>query len=224
LVRPPFTINAAPSVKSISGLRGKKVGTSSPTDSTTVVTQDALSRLGLKSSDYQDVTAGGTSARLAGLEGHALDASLMLPPINATAEKEGFHSLGYVPDLVGRTYKFGFSAVVVNPDWAKKNKPALEAYLAARNDALRFLADPANRQESVSILAEETKCSPEVADQIYDMLHIGTPQSAFAPQIGIDLDAVKGTLSALQAMGQAPTSMSPDELVDDSYAADARGQ
>lgn len=223
LIRPPFFLNADESVKSVDDLVGKRIGTSSPTDSTTVVTHGLLNRSGLDPADVEIVSAGGTAARFAGLEGGALDASALLPPINYTAEAEGFHSLGYVPDLAEDGFPFAFAGVIVNPDWAERNRDALVAYLRARGDALEFLADPANRDEAVRILAEATDTDPEIAGRTYDDLHIGTEESAFNSQIGIDPEASEGVLTGLQDAGLAPADLSIDDLVDDNYAADARG-
>lgn len=223
LIRPPFFLNVDDSIKSLEDLVGKKIGTSSPTDSTTVVTHGLLDRGGIDPADVEIVSAGGTAARFAGLEGGALDASALLPPINYTAEEEGFPSLGYLPDLAEDGFPFAFAGVIVNPEWAEQNRDALVAYLQARGDALEFLADSANRDEAIRILAEATDTDPEIAERTYDDLHVGTAQSAFNSQIGVDPEASEGVLAGLKNADLAPADLSIDDLVDDSYAAAARG-
>jgi NitT/TauT family transport system substrate-binding protein len=123
---------------------------------------------------------------------------------------------------MGKDWQFAFTSVIVNPAWAEKNREALVAFLAGRNDALKWLADPANRDEAVDILATETKVSKETADKIYDLMGIGTANSAFAAEIGASEVAAGGVLSALQGMGQAPSEMELASMIDDQYAAEAR--
>ncbi|MGZ2224303.1 ABC transporter substrate-binding protein [Glutamicibacter nicotianae] len=223
LIRPPFFLNSSKDIKTVKDLKGKTVGTSSPTDSTTVVTLGLISRAGIPTSDVEILPAGGTAARFAGLQSGALDASALLPPINYTAENEGFHSVGYLPDLADDGFPFAFAGVIVNPDWASENKDALVSYLQARGDALEFLADPKNKEEAIRILAEATETDPAIAERTYDDLHIGTEKSAFNSEIGIHPEASQGVLTGLQEAELAPAEMTIDELVDDSYAAEARG-
>jgi NitT/TauT family transport system substrate-binding protein len=221
LIRPPFVMNAK-GIGSWEELKGKKIGVSSPTDSTAVVSKEAMSALGFQDGDVELVSSGGTGARYAAMEGGAIDASLLLPPVNFTAEEGGFSRVGYLPDIMGKDWQFAFTSVIVNPAWAEKNREALVAFLAGRNDALKWLADPANRDEAVDILATETKVSKETADKIYDLMGIGTANSAFAAEIGVSEVAAGGVLGALQGMGQAPSDMELAGMIDDQYAAEAR--
>lgn len=223
LIRPPHELHAAPGIKSFKDLVGKNVGTSSPTDSATIVTRDVLRRLDIDASKVNIVAAGGTAARLSGLESGALDATLLLPPVNFTATDQGYPAAGYVPKVLGPDYYFAFSSVIVNPNWASKNENALVAFLKARGEALRFLADPANKAEAIRILAKDTKIEESVAEQTYDLLGIGTKLSAFNSDIGVHQGAAGEVLDALQAFDQAPADLKLDTLVDDSYAAKARG-
>ncbi|MER7797501.1 ABC transporter substrate-binding protein [Microbacterium sp. NPDC096154] len=223
LIHPPFFMSVREGISSLDDLVGKNIGTSSHTDSTTVVTHGLLDRAGIDAADVEIVTAGGTASRFAGLESGALDASALLPPINYTAEENGFASLGYLPDLAEDGFPFAFAGVIVNPDWAEANREALVAYLKARGDALEFLADPANRDEAIRILAEATDTEVEIAERTYDDLHIGTDKSAFNSQIGVHPEASEGVLIGLQKAGLAPEDLTIDGLVDDSYAAEARG-
>jgi NitT/TauT family transport system substrate-binding protein len=222
LVRPPFYLNVKPGITSMEQLKGKKIGTSSPTDNTTIVTIDMLNHLGMSQSDVELVSAGGTAARFAGLQGGAIDASLLFPPVAQKAIAAKFPSLGYLPDLIGNDYKYAFTSVIMNRTWLKDNPDAAKAYLAARNDSLKFLNDPANKDEVIGILAKATNVDTANATDTYNQLHIGTPQSAFASQIGIDDNAVAGTLAILQKLGQAPKDLKPSDIVDPSVAASAR--
>jgi NitT/TauT family transport system substrate-binding protein len=221
LVRPPFTVNAASSINGYQDLAGKTVAVSTPTDSTTVVTQEALSKLGISTDKIDMNPVGGTAERLAGLEQGAVQATLMLPPLNFKAEGEGFHRIGYIPDDLGQNFKFAFTSVIVNSDWAKKNKDLLVNYLRSRNDALKFMADKNNREAVSSILAKATDIDDATAQQIYD-LTIGGKYSAFNDRIGVDTGAAQGVLDGLELGGFLKTREKAATYTDDSYAKDAR--
>ncbi|WP_345148255.1 ABC transporter substrate-binding protein [Arthrobacter ginkgonis] len=221
LVRPPFVMNAK-GITSWEGLKGTKIGVSSPTDSTAVVTKEAIKALGFPADSVELVSSGGTGARYAAMEGGAIDASLLLPPVNFTAEEAGFNRVGYLPDAMGKDWQFAFTSVIVNPTWAEQNRETLVSFLAARNDALKWLADPANKDEAISILATETEISEETAEKVYDLMGIGTADSAFAPEVGVSERAAGSVLDALQGMEQAPQDMEISTMIDDQYAAEAR--
>jgi len=221
LIRPPFTVNAAAEITSYEDLVGKTVAVSTPTDSTTVVTDLALQQLGLPLDQIELNPVGGSADRLAGLQQGAVQATALLPPLNFQAEAAGFHRLGYLPDDLGDDFQFAFNSVIVDRDWAEDNKDVLVSYLAARNDALKFMADPANAEEVASILAEATGIEQDVATQVYD-LTIGGQYSAFNTEIGIDTAAAQGVLDGLQAGGFLKQHEDAADYTDDSYAKAAR--
>lgn len=221
LIRPPFTVNAKSGIKSYQDLVGKSVAVSTPTDSTTVVTKFAFKKLGLPLDKIDMNPVGGTAERLAGLEKGAVDATAMLPPLNFKAESNGFHRIGYLPDDLGADTKFAFTSVIVDKTWAAKNKDLLVRYLQSRNDALKFMADKANKTQVVQILAKATKIDEAVATKIYD-LTIGGKYDAFATQIGVNKGAAQGVLDALQVGGFLKSQELVDNFVDDSYALAAR--
>jgi NitT/TauT family transport system substrate-binding protein len=203
LIRPPFIINSK-SGSTMSDLAGLKLGVSSPTDSTSVV------------------ASGGTGARLAALVGGALDAALLLPPANFTAEDEGFARVGYLPEDLGEDWVSSFTAIIVEPEWAAANEGALIGILTARHEALQFLADPKNRDEAIEILAEATDVTVEIAEKTYELLGIATDRSAFATEIGVSEAAAQDVLTVLQDAGQASEDMELSDITDDSYAAKVR--
>jgi len=221
LIRPPFTVNAAAEIGSYEDLVGKTVAVSTPTDSTTVVTDLAFQQLGLPLDKIDLNPVGGSADRLAGLQSGAVQATALLPPLNFTAEDAGYHRLGYLPDDLGDDFQFAFNSVIVDKDWAADNKDLLISYLSARNDALKFMADKANAEEVASILAKATDIDQDTATKIYD-LTIGGQYNAFNTEIGVDTDAAQGVLDGLQAGGFLKQHEDAADYTDDSYAKAAR--
>ncbi|GAA4544228.1 ABC transporter substrate-binding protein [Amycolatopsis samaneae] len=221
-VRPPFVMSA----KGISGfaaLAGTAVGIPSPTDQATVVTYQLLQRMGVDPATVEMVPTGGTGNRLAAMNVGGTSSTMLLPPVNFTAEQQGTHRLGYLPELLGPGYQFSFTGVVVRASWARDHRDELVRYLAARDDALRWLHEPANAEEATKILAAETKIPPQRAKQTYELL-FRSKVPAFADRIGISLPAGEGVVDGLRLVGLLPGGpVDVREFVDDSYAAEARG-
>ncbi|WP_345600382.1 hypothetical protein, partial [Thermocatellispora tengchongensis] len=60
------------------------------------------------------------------------------------------------------------------------------------------------------------------AEKVYDLMGIGTADSAFALEVGVSERAAGSVLDALQGMEQAPQDMEISTMIDDQYAAEAR--
>lgn len=221
MIRPPFTMYGSKGVTDYSGLRGKSVAMSTETDSTTVVTNDVLKAKGLAPDDVDAVTVGGTADRYAGLTKGAVDATALLPPVNLEADKAGVPRIGYFPEDMGPEWKFSFTSVIVSKDWAADNSETVVKFLKARDEALRWLADEANRKEAVKILADNIDVSSANADKLYELMMTGDTPS-FADHIGVDKDASGRVLTDLVEQGFVPKGHTIGEFVDDSYAAKAR--
>ncbi|MFD9961298.1 ABC transporter substrate-binding protein [Amycolatopsis sp. NPDC058986] len=220
-VRPPFVMSA----KGISGfadLRGTSVGIPSVTDQATVVTHQFLQRMGVDPAGVEMIPTGGTGNRLAAMNAGGTSSTLLLPPVNFTAEQQGAKRLGYLPELLGPGYQFSFTGVVVRASWARDHRDQLVRYLAARDDALRWLNDPANAEEAARILAAETKSPPQRAKQTYELL-FRSKVPAFADRIGVSVPAGEGVIDGLRLVGLLPGNpVDVRDFVDDSYAAEAR--
>ncbi|RZQ60808.1 ABC transporter substrate-binding protein [Amycolatopsis suaedae] len=220
-VRPPYVMTSK-GIRDFAALTGTSLGITSVTDQGTIVTMQMLQRRGVDPDGVQLLPTGGTASRLAAMNAGGIASTLLLPPVSFTAEQQGAVRMGYLPELLGEGYQFSFTGIVVRESWAKANRDRLVRYLAARDDALRWLNDPANAAEATAILARETKISPEKARQTYELLFRSTVD-AFAPRIGVSLPAGEGVLSGLRLAGLLHDKDSRiEEFVDDSYAAGAR--
>jgi NitT/TauT family transport system substrate-binding protein len=220
-IRPPHVLNTK-GIHDLADLAGTTMGITSVTDQGTIVTAQAIERLGLDAGSIDLMPTGGTGSRLAAMNAGGIQSSLLLPPVSFTAEKQGSVRLGYVPELLGADYQFSFTGIIVRESWAREHRDQLVRYLQARDDALRWLKDPANAEEAAQILATETKITPEQARLTYDLL-FRSSVPAFADRIGVSIPAGESVLQGLRLTGLVrDESAQIDEFVDDSYAAAAR--
>lgn len=220
-VRPPYVMTSN-GIRDFAGLANTSVGITSITDQGTTVTEQVIDRLGPDRDSVEFLPTGGTASRLSAMNAGGISSTLLLPPVNFTAEQQGAVRLGYLPVLLGRDYHFSFTGIVVRESWAERNSEDLVRYLAARDDALRWLNNPANAEEAAAILAAETEIPLERARQTYDLLFRSTVP-AFAERIGVSRPAGAGVLSGLRLSGLIRDSSARiEDFVDDSYAAKAR--
>jgi NitT/TauT family transport system substrate-binding protein len=222
LTRPPHVL-MTDGTKSFDDIKGRKIGISSPTDNTTIVTEGLLEGKNIDPARANLIPAGGTSSRLAAMQSGGVTATLLLPPANFKAVKEaGLTSLGSVPQLLGPDWGYSFTSVIVDRRWATLNRDLLVRFLQARDDALRWLADPRNRKEAIAILEKYTEAKPSPAAKTYDL--ISDPKlRAFAPRIGINRKADANVLRVMETAGHLKErGLDASRFTDDSYAAEAR--
>jgi NitT/TauT family transport system substrate-binding protein len=109
-----FSLMAKPDIKSISDLRGKKIGITRVGSSTHTSALYALGQAGLKASDYQILPLMEVPNILTALVAGQIDAGVVSPPTNSRARKAGFKELAnlakegpeYVSVAVGTTRSY----------------------------------------------------------------------------------------------------------------------
>lgn len=162
---PPYTIYGKKEIKSIAGLKGKKVMIGGPKDVTRHYVETLFEKHGLKSGTYDYLYAGSTANRFAALTAGGVDATIILPPLSFRADAMGLSNLGNIQTVLA---DFPFTVHAYNVDWASKNRKALLGYTAALIKATDWLYDTKNRQEAAEILVNAAKFKIEDALLNYD--------------------------------------------------------
>jgi ABC-type nitrate/sulfonate/bicarbonate transport system substrate-binding protein len=222
LTRPPHVLMTT-GTKDFGAISRDKIGISSPTDNTTIVTEGLLAGKSIDPKRANLIPAGGTSSRLAAMQSGGVKATLLLPPANFKAAKEGhLTTVGSVPQLLGPNWHYSFTSIIVDRRWAQLNHGLLVRFLQARDDALRWLANPANKAQAIKILEKYTTAKPGPAEKTYDL--ISDPRlRAFATRVGVDRSADASVLHVLQdADVLKDGDLDISRFEDDSYAAEAR--
>ena len=164
--RQPYKLMAAPGIKTIADLKGKKVGAASAIDIYTYVLKEILRKGGLDpEKDVEWVVGGGQNQRLAAAIGGAVQAGLFSPPSDAKLTGLGFTTLAFTPDYYPN---LTLSAETVRRDWAQQNGATLRHLLAAEAAAVKWLNDPANKMQAIDILAKTVNATPADAEDSYE--------------------------------------------------------
>jgi NitT/TauT family transport system substrate-binding protein len=123
----PYVFYSAPPIPDVSGLRGKKVGTTSPGGSADIATQLALRQLKLDpSGDVTVVNLGSVSNLTAAMLNGAVQASVSHPPESSQFEARGFHRL---LDLARQKIPFATTTVVTKKSYLAANRGVVQRYI-----------------------------------------------------------------------------------------------
>ncbi len=205
-----------PEIGSIADLRGRVVAVDAPNTAYALLAKKILLMNGLREGrDYAVKPVGGSAARMkAVLSDKELAAVVLNVPFSIIAAQNGLKSLGRTVDLLGPYQATG--AYVMRP-WGRANGPALERYIAAYVESLRWAMQPANRAESVALLVERVKLAPEVAEKAYDLMR--EPKFGLAADARFDLEGFRNLLTIRAEMegqwgGKPPA---PEKYFDLSY-------
>jgi ABC-type nitrate/sulfonate/bicarbonate transport system substrate-binding protein len=170
---------AGPTIHRYADIRGKAVVVDAPNTAFAFQLYKMLELKGVKRGEYTVLPKGGTPQRLAAMKEDPNNAAAMLgPPFSIAAQKEGFHSLGSVMQVLG---PYQGNSVVVLRSWAKAHGDVLVSYLQAIIEATRWAFNPANRGELASILSQRLKVDPETLN--------ASIEAAVGPKHSLDKDA-----------------------------------
>jgi ABC-type nitrate/sulfonate/bicarbonate transport system substrate-binding protein len=182
---------AQPEIKSIKDLHGKTLIVDAPNTAYALQMKKILLLNGMQAGkDYEMKAFGATPARLAAMREHKEFAGSMLgPPSSLAAKREGFVSLGSVPELIGPYQAAGYFA---ERQWAQEHRSAIEKYLGAVIEAQRWLMAPANKQQVIELMIKESHLAPEVAAETYESSM--TRPGGYEKDAAFDLEGFKNVL------------------------------
>ncbi len=170
----PYSLVTAKSIKTLADLKGKTLSLSEPGDAYAEATKEILRKAGLNPDKDLNIRYGGNSnQRMAALVAGAVDAVPLVPPQDKLLTDQGYNTVVYYPDHYP---KLTLSTTAVSRAWAKNNADTVKAFMRAQANAIAWLYDPANKNEALNLLIDETKADQSSAQQSYDVyltnLHI----------------------------------------------------
>jgi ABC-type nitrate/sulfonate/bicarbonate transport system substrate-binding protein len=164
----PYDIYARPEIKTGAELKGKTLGVSTLTGGTTLMVHEVLEKAyKLKENDYKLLVVGTSPERYAALKGGSVQASFMGPPFTFRAAKDGFRKLANFHEHLGPIL---FTTDFAHANYMKSNRAEIVRYLKAMIEATRWLYDPKNKEEALSIHMKVLKSPRESAEEDYKYL------------------------------------------------------
>ena len=185
---------ARPEIKTVQGIRGKKVGVDALTAGYAFVLFDILERNGLRrGQDYEVVSVGRTAERFEALLKGEIAATLLTSPFDARARALG-HTVFGSPDLG----EYQASTGATTTRWAREHEKELVGYIRGYRQALAWTFDPANAGEAIAILARRLELPETVAANTFTATVVHASD-------GISRDAalsLKGIETVIQLRGK----------------------
>jgi len=209
-----------PGIASFADLRGKTIVVDAPDTAYALQAKKLLLQHGLREgADYTVKQVGAVVFRYkAMIEDKTNAAGILNLPFTVEASERGLKSLGGLVDLLGPYQAAG--AFVMRP-WARDNGEALERYLAAYVEALRWIRDRGNRTAAVDLLVEKLKLDRKIAERTYDLLVV--PASGFTPDAKFDVEGFRNMLALRAEIERKPDTeaVKPERYVDLHYYEEA---
>src|SRR5262249_46838350 len=145
----PYAVFAKPSIKRVADLKGKLINIGGNNDITFIYIKPFLASAGLQTSDVDLIYAKAAGDRFSALVAGGVDATILNHPTYAKAVALGFSNLG---DTKPYAEDIPFTVWAANMPWAAKHRDALVAFARNYQRGVRWLYDPANKQQAIDIL------------------------------------------------------------------------
>jgi len=164
--KPLHSLVGRPEIKSISELRGKRIGTQRIGGSDQLAAEAILQAKGIDPKEVQFVTLGGDEpVRVEILKKGLVDAICTVPPGPVRLSREGYNVLGGPKDL-----KIGnpISAIAVTDARLKSSREETKKVVRAILRGLRFMHE--RKEQTVQIMGRWLNQTPDVAKDSYDSI------------------------------------------------------
>ena len=163
-----LSLVADPEIRSFADLRGRTFSVDARTTGYAFVLFDMLRRNGLSQKDYRIETVGGMVQRWDALQKKKQDATLLSTPFNILAKQQHFNQLAQAVDEIG---PYQGNVAATRRSWAQGNRSKVMAFIRGYAEAIDWLYDRSNREESIRILLRNLpQMTPELAQRSYEEL------------------------------------------------------
>ncbi len=202
-----FSIYAKPEIKTVEGLKGRKIGISRFGSSTDISARYALRKYNID--PQKDVTIlqmGAMSSIMGGLQGGSIDAGLVSPPTQFLVEKLGFKELVNITDM---DLAFPNPSLVVQGGILRNKPDVIDRFMRAYARGIHRAR--ADRDLTVKSLAKYSKVEdPVLLQKAYD-LYVGKVLEK-APYI--NMVGMQNALDDLAKAVPEAKSAKPEQFID----------
>ena len=131
---------------------------------------------------------------------------MLLPPFSFRAEAAGFNNIGLAADYAA---DLPFTATVLSVPWAQKHPDLARGISDAFDEGLKWLDDPANKEEAIGMLVKSGLPDAEVR-QSYDFMR---KIDFWAHDDKVSRKAIKNIIDSMAKIGDNEGSVDVNKLV-----------
>lgn len=202
----PYSIVAAKNITRWDQLKGKKIAVSRFGSGTDTAVRMVLKKYGLDPvKDVVILQVGTQPARIQALAAGVIDATIVSPPLDFQAKKQGYQILVNIADL-----KIPYPQLVVESTerYVKENRQTVKSFLKGFIEGVHYAANRKN--ETKKIMTKYLKTvDPEILDIAYQNF-LETTDYSGRP----NLDGIRNAMDEVAARVPAVKSRKPEEFVD----------
>jgi NitT/TauT family transport system substrate-binding protein len=202
----PYSVVAAKTITSWDQLKGKKIAISRFGSGTDTAVRLVLKRFGLDPlKDVTIVQLGTQPSRVQALAAGAIDATLISPPLDIAAKKDGYQILVNIADL-GIPYP---QQVIETTDrFIKENPQIVKSFLKGFIEGVRYAAT--HKDETKKIITKYLKTSdPEVLEATYQSYLQVTDYSGYP-----SLEGIRNAIDEVAQRVHAAKRKKPEDFID----------
>jgi NitT/TauT family transport system substrate-binding protein len=201
----PYSLVTAKAITKWADLRGKKIGISRFGSGTDTAIRLVCKKFGLDAAKDLVILQGGTQpSRLQALSAGSLDATLVSPPLDLTAKKQGFNILVNLAEL-GIPYP---QLIIESTDrFNRENPQVVKSFLKGFLEGVRYVAT--RKEETKKTITKYLKTSdPEILEATYKSFlevtdYSGTP----------NLEGIRNAIDEVAQRVPAAKNKKPEDFV-----------
>ena len=152
---------------------------------------------GVDPNTIQRVSIPNSRDRVVALEAGQVRGAVMTPPFDIMAMQKGFPILDTFREPYLQT------PLIVNKNWAAKNRDVVVRLVGATRKAAQWIYEPKNRAEAEAILAKDTGVAADIAQASYQFLVL--EQQAYSRDLTVPEASVSNLLKIDQAVNSGKT-------------------
>lgn len=188
----------APGIDKAADMAGKPVTAGGVQGGTANLMKYLVARGGGDQKTLQLVAMANSKDRIVALNNGQVKGALLIAPFDTLAQRDGMKVLDdYEKDYLQ-------TPLILNKDWAAKNREAASGLTQAFQQAANWIYDPANKQKAIDILAAYTKVDAAICAESYAF--IVEQQKAIAPDLAVTADMLTNLVAIDNAVSDNPSS------------------
>jgi NitT/TauT family transport system substrate-binding protein len=201
----PFKFVARPEIKSVEGLRSKRVSISQFGSATDFAVQAALEKLGLDPKQVTIIQLGGNPNRLAALSSGTTEATVFSEPFATLAIKK--HGMNLLLDLAEAGLSFPQSSLMVRRSYLGANREKVTNFVKSLIEGL-FLVKR-DRALAIQLMKKYIRAEDEVYGIGYEffLTRYGNDLLSLPERKGLDFVIAESAKTNPRAKGQTPESL-----------------
>jgi NitT/TauT family transport system substrate-binding protein len=162
--RPMFWLYARPEIRTVTGLKAKKIAVSGLGSGPATLLLEYLKRHGFDGGrDFTILSLGITPTRFAALLNGSVDAAILIPPFTFAAAERGYREL---ISFIKEDFVELQGSIILREELLKSEPLLVEKFVRGTLKGLRFAQE--NRAATMPILARNVRTSEDLAAKDYD--------------------------------------------------------